>query len=142
MTVHGDTPEMAVVRRHLLGLWQDGDFALAETLFHADFVDHNPVAGQAPGPEGLVAAARMIKTAFPDQRYELLKLEQSGDIVIDHWILRATHLGPLGGHPPSGKPVEFRGTDMVRVKDGRIIEIWHVEELLKMYTQIGLLPPL
>lgn len=34
------------------------------------------------------------------------------------------------------RDVSFAGTDIVRVIDGRVVEFWHVEELLQLQAQI------
>lgn len=70
-------------------------------------------------------------------RYEIIKLFAVGDLVIDHWVLRALNTGSFSGRPATGRSVEFRGSDIIRLKGGRISEIWHVEELLQLYEQLG-----
>ncbi len=42
------------------------------------------------------------RTAFPDQRHEIIALRHSHDAVIVEFWLLGTHLGPLGGIPPTG----------------------------------------
>jgi predicted ester cyclase len=34
--------------------------------------------------------------------------------------------------------VEFRGFDLARIRDGRIAEIWHVEDMAAMWSDLGL----
>ncbi|HST34046.1 MAG TPA: ester cyclase [Solirubrobacteraceae bacterium] len=43
------------------------------------------------------------RTAFPDQRNEVLELHHSDDTVAVEFILLGTHLGPLRGLPPTGR---------------------------------------
>src|ERR1044072_6236197 len=43
--------------------------------------------------------------------------------------------GTACGLAASGNPVDITGTDIVRVVDGKITEIYHVEELLKLTQQ-------
>lgn len=49
---------------------------------------------------------RDTRTAFPDQRNELIALHHADDAVIVEFWLLGTHLGPLQGIPPTGR--EFR----------------------------------
>jgi len=49
---------------------------------------------------------RETRTAFPDQRNELIALHHADDAVIVEFWLLGTHLGPLQGIPPTGR--EFR----------------------------------
>ncbi|MDX1511524.1 MAG: ester cyclase, partial [Nitriliruptorales bacterium] len=50
------------------------------------------------------------RTAFPDQRNELLALHHADDAVIVEFILRGTHLGKLRSLPPTGRSFEARMT--------------------------------
>jgi len=50
------------------------------------------------------------RTAFPDQRHELIALRHSDDAVIVEFYLLGTHLGPLGPVPPTGGAFKVRMT--------------------------------
>ena len=45
--------------------------------------------------------------AFPDQRNELLALHHADDAVLVEAVVRGTHLGRLGGLPPTGRSFEL-----------------------------------
>jgi steroid delta-isomerase-like uncharacterized protein len=47
------------------------------------------------------------RTAFPDQRNELLALHHADDAVLVEAVIRGTHLGRLGGLPPTGRSYEL-----------------------------------
>jgi steroid delta-isomerase-like uncharacterized protein len=48
------------------------------------------------------------RTAFPDQRNELIELRHADDAVIVEFWLLGTHRGPLAGIAPSGKSFRVR----------------------------------
>src|SRR3954447_24479630 len=48
------------------------------------------------------------RTAFPDQRNELVKMHHADDAVIVEFDLRGTHLGELRGMPPTGREFTCR----------------------------------
>ncbi len=48
------------------------------------------------------------RTAFPDQRNELIALHHADDAVIVEALLLGTHLGPLRNLPPTGRSFEMR----------------------------------
>ena len=53
---------------------------------------------------------RETRTAFPDQRNELISLRHADDaVVVEFWLL-GTHLGPLMGVPPTGKAFRVQMT--------------------------------
>lgn len=53
---------------------------------------------------------RETRTAFPDQRNEVISLRHADDAVIVEFWLLGTHLGPLQGVPPTGKAFRARMT--------------------------------
>jgi predicted ester cyclase len=50
------------------------------------------------------------RTAFPDQRHEMIALRHADDAVITEFYLLGTHLGPLGPVPPTGGAFKVRMT--------------------------------
>src|SRR5262245_17964359 len=47
------------------------------------------------------------RTAFPDQRNQLLALHHADDAVLVEAVVRGTHTGPLRGLPPTGRSFEM-----------------------------------
>lgn len=62
------------------------------------------------GPEEVQRYFRDSRTAFPDQRNELIALHHADDAVISEFWLLGTHRGPLMGIPPTGKAFRCRMT--------------------------------
>jgi steroid delta-isomerase-like uncharacterized protein len=60
------------------------------------------------GPEEVMAYFEETRTAFPDQRNELLALHHAEDAVIVEAMLYGTHDGPYRGLPPTGRRFEVR----------------------------------
>ena len=48
------------------------------------------------------------RTAFPDQRNELIALHHADDAVLVEAMLYGTHLGPFRGLPPTGRGFEMQ----------------------------------
>jgi steroid delta-isomerase-like uncharacterized protein len=132
-----------VVRRFHEAAWTRGDLAVAGALLAADLVDHDALAfpGRAPGAEGLLQVVAMVRAALPDLRRELHEQVCEGDRVVTRFTDRGTHRGALLGVPPTGRVVAVRGINVERVRDGRIAELWHVEDLLGLLQQIGAAGP-
>jgi steroid delta-isomerase-like uncharacterized protein len=64
---------------------------------------------------------RESRTAFPDQRNELISLRHAGDAVIVEFWLRGTHLGALGHVPPTGQAFEVRMTAFFIFEGERLV---------------------
>jgi steroid delta-isomerase-like uncharacterized protein len=61
--------------------------------------------------DGEIAVARYFeetRTAFPDQRNELIAMHHSDDAVIVEFDLKGTHDGPFRGLPPTGRSFTCR----------------------------------
>ena len=57
------------------------------------------------------------------------------------WIsYTATQQGDFAGVPASGRRVKFAAWDLIRVRDGRIVEITQCCDLFTIMSQIGALP--
>jgi predicted ester cyclase len=54
---------------------------------------------------------------------------------------RATHKGAFLGTAPTGKSFTLRGIDIIRVKDGKAVEIWHEGNDAEVFMQLGVQPP-
>jgi steroid delta-isomerase-like uncharacterized protein len=73
------------------------------------------------GAEEVARYYRESRTAFPDQRNEILSMRHADDAVITEFWLLGTHLGPLAGMEPTGREFRcqmtaffiFEGTDLV-----------------------------
>jgi steroid delta-isomerase-like uncharacterized protein len=130
-----------LLREQIEGIWGAGRTELIARNYAADAIDHMPVAGQQATHEGLADVVAAFRRAFPDLSIDLHGTIASGDMGVDFWTLTGTHLGPLGDHPPTGRRVRFSGIDIVRVADGRIADLWHVEEMAQCHAQLGLPPP-
>lgn len=48
-----------------------------------------------------------------------------------------THTGELMGPAPTGRRVPFRGTDMVRIREDRPVEVWHEGNDVEILMQLG-----
>jgi steroid delta-isomerase-like uncharacterized protein len=60
------------------------------------------------GEEQVREYFRLTRTAFPDQRNELIELHHADDAVIVEFTLRGTHTGPYGEVPPTGREFTCR----------------------------------
>lgn len=65
------------------------------------------------------------KRAFPDMKFEVNLVLESGEHIVSNWTLSGTHSG--GAYydvPPSGRFVTINGTAILRFEDGKVVEHW------------------
>ena len=54
--------------------------------------------------------------------------------------VHGTHEGELLGNPPTGKAVSFGVIDIVRQRDGRLVEHWKQLDAYGLMHQLGAIP--
>lgn len=77
--------------------------------------------------------------SFPDTRMEILDLIAEGDRAAARFACSGTHTGAWLGHAPTGRCFErIDEAGFYRLRDGRIVESWDVEDTLTRLDQLGL----
>jgi ketosteroid isomerase-like protein len=103
---------------------------------------HLELIDELYAPELAPAAKRWIgpfRASFPDVHMEIIELIAEDDTVVGRFTCSATHLGPWLGHAPTGR--RFERVDEVsifRLRDGKIIQVWSLEDTLGRLQQLGL----
>jgi steroid delta-isomerase-like uncharacterized protein len=118
--------------------WRDGNLDVVDELHSADFVDHDS-AGRPPDNSGFKAGIARLYAGFPDFRAEI------SDLVIDatrgtaaiRWTATGTHRGNYLGAEPSDRVITFKGIEIIRIRDDRIVERWGEWDGLDLLDQLG-----
>jgi steroid delta-isomerase-like uncharacterized protein len=131
-----------LIKRFYTEVIEGGNLALIDELSTNDFVDHEEgLPGQPPGKEGVRFFVNAIRSAFPDIRAKTIEpYLTDGDMEACHVILTGTHGGEMAGVPATGKTVEFGGTDIIRIVDGKVAEHWGTTDNMRLMQQIGAIP--
>ncbi|MCX4572218.1 ester cyclase [Streptomyces sp. NBC_01571] len=103
-------------------------------------VDHDPAPGQVPGPEGYEEMFATMRRAFPDLHVEVEHVMATDDEIAFAYTITGTHLGELMGHSATGRTVSYRGMQISRFADGKMVERWGSSDELGMLRQLGLTP--
>jgi steroid delta-isomerase-like uncharacterized protein len=82
---------------------------------------------------------------FTDLNHTVRSFVEQGDLFADEWTFVGTHTGsfrlPDGTElPPTGKRVEIRGMEVVRVRDGKIVLNSLYYDTMAVAVQLGLVP--
>jgi steroid delta-isomerase-like uncharacterized protein len=129
----------AVVRRLFEDFWNNRKQALADEIFAASCIHHDPDTPDIPkGPDGQKKIFDLYTTAFPDSRFTIEQMIADGDAVATRWTVRGTHKGELLGNEPTGKQITLTGTHICRLLGGRITESWSNWDALGMFQQLGI----
>ncbi len=128
-----------VVRRFYTLAWNDGSLDEADALLDPNLVDHDPLpVPDAPsGAAGLLHLIGLIRSGLPDLSRTVEMQVAQGDLVATRFVDEGTHRGELFGIPATGRRIRVVGINIERVVDGRIAELWHVEDIAGLMAQIG-----
>jgi steroid delta-isomerase-like uncharacterized protein len=131
----------AVLRRLITEGFSEGRLEVADELVSDECIEHqNFGPGHAPGAEGVRAVIRSLRAAFPDFQLVVQDVAVRGDLVWARNVASGTNHGSFMGHPPTGRSMRADVIDVVRVRDGRIVEHWGVPDRLSVLMQLGLAP--
>lgn len=98
---------MAVVREHMESENRK-DFAATMATFSHPRYELIGTRQIHDGTEEVQQYFDESRTAFPDQRNELISMRHADDSVIVEFVLRGTHEGPLAGIEATGREFECR----------------------------------
>ena len=101
-----------------------------------DAIDELYAPALAPAARRWIAPFR---ASFPDVHMEIVDLIAEGDKVVGRFTCSGTHLGEWLGDAPTGR--RFEKVDEVyifRLREGRIVHAWGIEDTLGRLEQLGL----
>jgi steroid delta-isomerase-like uncharacterized protein len=83
--------------------------------------------------------------AFADAKYVVESFVEDGDKFADEWTFTGTNTGPFrlpddSEVPATGKPVEIKGMELVKVRDGKIVVDNLYYDFMAAVAQLGLVP--
>ncbi|HEY0756509.1 MAG TPA: ester cyclase [Ktedonobacteraceae bacterium] len=101
-----------------------GQLALIDSLFSADFIDHS-TPEQEPGHAGVKAYFRALRSGFPDLQVSIEDLITQGEKIAVRTYWRGTHLGIYEGIAPDGRVSTRTLIQIFRLANGLIAEEWN-----------------
>jgi steroid delta-isomerase-like uncharacterized protein len=120
---------------------QTGNFDAFKEVVSPENTDHDPAAGQVPGPEGYRMFFTGLRAAFPDMSVTLETMVADEESIAFAYTLTGTQTGPLMGVAPTGKKIKIRGMQISKFKDGKMVERWGSSDELGMLRQLGIVQP-
>ncbi|MBA2631341.1 MAG: ester cyclase [Thermoleophilaceae bacterium] len=130
----------ALVREHMESENQHAFDVTMGTFDHPRY-EIVPTGDVFDGEEAVRGYFEASRTAFPDQRNELIALHHSDAAVIVEFDLKGTHEGPLRGIPPTGKEFTCRTVAFFLFDDDRLVCERVYFDAATILSQLGLVQP-
>jgi predicted ester cyclase len=127
--------DMEIARKWFTDGWR-GDLAMADDIFSGDLRTNGIHVGVA-GPVGRI---RERLTGFPDLTTDIEDMFVSGDKLAVTLMWRGTHTGVYGGVAATGQRVDVRDSAIWHFRDGKVAEIFTLQDQFGFLKQIGYLP--
>jgi steroid delta-isomerase-like uncharacterized protein len=127
----------AIVREHMESENQH-DFDTTIATFDHPRYELVPTGDVFDGEQEVRAYFAESRTAFPDQRNELISLHHADDAVIVEFDLLGTHLGRLRALPPTGRSFRCRMTAYFLFEEDRLLCERVYFDQLTIMRQLGL----
>ena len=128
----------AAVRRYNRDVIEGGSLTASAELMDAEFVNRSAPPGLPPGADGMLYVFnQLLRPALPDLRVEIHDQLAEGDRVTTRKTLRGTHRGPLMGVAATGRAVAIQVIDIVRLRDGRYLEHWGINDLASVLAALA-----
>ncbi|MDX6586872.1 MAG: hypothetical protein QOI31_1345 [Solirubrobacterales bacterium] len=130
----------AIVREHMESE-NHHDFETTLGTFDHPRYEIVPTGDVFDGAEEVQRYFDDSRTAFPDQRNELIALHHADDGVIVEFDLKGTHKGPLRGIPATGKEFTCRTAAFFLFEEDRLVCERVYFDAATIMSQLGLIQP-
>ena len=136
-SVHAQSPVDFMAEFYKVADARPFDGEKLRAFYSENYTDHDNHSGQPSSREDAIELFAMLASAAPDSVHDITFIEPVGsDKALVRWKFKGTQTGPLFGMPASGKPFNISGMELWEIKEGKIVGIWHVEELMQLVEQI------
>jgi steroid delta-isomerase-like uncharacterized protein len=138
-----DGPELQEFIDRYNAAWNDHDVQTIVSMHTDDSVFENHVTGDVNiGRDQIASAIEGIFSVFPDLRFETRRAYIREDLVVQEWTARGTHEGTMTRSgievPPTGRKVEYKGMDVIPIRDGLVARKDVYSDSVTLLRQLGL----
>jgi steroid delta-isomerase-like uncharacterized protein len=121
--------------------WNTGNMAIADEVYSADFVNHDPTAPDVVDLESYKGFAAATRTGMPDFHVTPEVIVAEGDKVASCWTATGTQTGELVGIPPTSIQARWTGITIYRIDEGKVVEAWWSTDVAGLLEQLGVMAP-
>jgi steroid delta-isomerase-like uncharacterized protein len=125
-----------LVRAFYERIWNAGDTAAAVELLASDFSFRGSLGPEMRGREAFCDYVRLIRGALDGYRCDILDCVIEDERAFAKMRFSGLHVGPLRGYAPTGRPVQWLGAALFRVRCALIQELWVLGDLISLEANL------
>jgi steroid delta-isomerase-like uncharacterized protein len=138
-----DGPELQAFIDRYNAAWNAHDVEAIVSMHTEDSVFENHVTGDVNvGRDEIGSAIGGIFAVFPDLTFETRRAYIRDDLVVQEWTARGTHEGTMTRSgievPATGRKVEYKGMDVIPIRDGLVARKDVYSDSITLLRQLGL----
>ena len=119
--------------------WNRRDPAAVLATMASNGTYADPTTGGPLGGDAFVSYMKGLFSAFPDVSFEIASVGLAApDLVAAQWIMRGTNTGSMMALPPTGKKIDVKGADFIRVAGDKIRSVDGYFDSSEAPKQLGL----
>ena len=116
------------------------DLDALDQIFDPDLINHDADPGEPRGAYHFKQVFRNFIAACPDLQVTIEDSITKDDKLVVRWTDTGTHTGaPLLGVPATGKQIILTGIEILRIRDGKIVERWAENDMRYLMETLGLI---
>ena len=134
------TDSFAAIYQQLADAVNRRDLDALDRLFDPELINHGADPDEPRGAYHFKQVFRNFIAACPDFKVTVEDQIAKDDKLIVRWTDTGTHTGaPLLGVPATGTQIILTGIDILRIRDGKIVERWAESDKLYLLQTLGLI---
>ncbi len=112
------------------------DLTVFSEIMAPTLVNYPTHAGSEAGPEAMKRSIAQFLELIPDFSVENVDIITGDGKTVVRSIIRGTPKTSLFGYETNGQSFEVEATDILEIRNGKIQNIWHLENWLKALDQV------
>jgi len=123
--------------------WDSQDLDALDQYFGPEFDNSaSAVPGLPPGLAGAKMAHQGVMQSFPDRKVHIEEIVADRDTVAVRTRITGTNHGgfPAFNVPANDAPIDIAAVSIYRLRDGRIVGHWGLNDALTLMMQMGAIP--
>jgi predicted ester cyclase len=125
----------SIAEEYACRIWDKKDLSVIKDLVHPEAVIHS-LYGYYHGPVAMEKVVGDWLNAFPDLVVHNKAVVCENEIVVIQWEAKGTHKGEFKNIMPTGRPVDYKGVTIYKIKENQISEYWAYLDMQHLLNQI------